>query len=113
MKQNELVEEVDRLKSELEAVRQDREYQLAQVQSLTADIAKQKEVARRCGAELENAMRRVAALEVSFLSCFPFLDLQAVEQLTNGYYIIYNRVGRRPVAKGDNQNVADSACFCK
>lgn len=63
MKQNELVEEVDRLKSELEAVRQDREYQLAQVQSLTADIAKQKEVARRCGAELENAMRRVAALE--------------------------------------------------
>uniref|UniRef100_A0A453MDB8 Uncharacterized protein n=1 Tax=Aegilops tauschii subsp. strangulata TaxID=200361 RepID=A0A453MDB8_AEGTS len=33
------------------------------VQSLTADIAKQKEVARRCGAELENAMRRVAALE--------------------------------------------------
>ncbi|XBI85995.1 hypothetical protein VPH35_094032 [Triticum aestivum] len=63
LKQNELVEEVDRLKSELEAVRQDREYQLAQVQSLTADIAKQKEVARRCGAELENAMRRVAALE--------------------------------------------------
>ncbi|XP_037444339.1 serine/arginine repetitive matrix protein 1-like isoform X2 [Triticum dicoccoides] len=62
-KQNELAEEVNFLKSELEAVRQDREYQLAQVQSLTADIAKQKEVARRCGAELENAMRRVAALE--------------------------------------------------
>uniref|UniRef100_A0A453MDW2 Uncharacterized protein n=1 Tax=Aegilops tauschii subsp. strangulata TaxID=200361 RepID=A0A453MDW2_AEGTS len=57
--------------------------------SLTADIAKQKEVARRCGAELENAMRRVAALEVSFLSCFPLLDLQAVKQLRNGCYIIY------------------------
>ncbi|XP_044400147.1 serine/arginine repetitive matrix protein 1 isoform X2 [Triticum aestivum] len=63
LKQNKLAEEVNFLKSELEAVRQDREYQLAQVQSLTVDIAKQKEVARKCGAELENAMRRVAALE--------------------------------------------------
>ncbi|XP_048572724.1 serine/arginine repetitive matrix protein 1-like isoform X1 [Triticum urartu] len=62
-KQNELAEEVNFLKIELEAVKQDRDYQLAQVQSLTADVAKQKEVARRCGAELENAMRRVAALE--------------------------------------------------
>ncbi|KAM3318030.1 hypothetical protein ACQJBY_035648 [Aegilops geniculata] len=60
---NELAEEVNFLKIELEAVRQDRDYQLAQVQSLTADIAKQKEVARRCGAELDNALRRVAALE--------------------------------------------------
>jgi hypothetical protein len=32
-----------------------------------ADIAKQKEVARRYGVELEDAMRRVAALEVSLL----------------------------------------------
>ncbi|XP_020148830.1 uncharacterized protein [Aegilops tauschii subsp. strangulata] len=60
---NEFAKEVNFLKIELEAVRQDRDSQLAQVQSLTADIAKQKEVARRCGAELENAMRRVAALE--------------------------------------------------
>ncbi|KAM0907766.1 hypothetical protein ACQ4PT_015904 [Festuca glaucescens] len=61
--ENELAEEVNRLKSELETVRQDRDYQLAQAQSLMADIAKQKEVARRYELELEDAMMRVAALE--------------------------------------------------
>jgi hypothetical protein len=38
-----------------------------------ADIAKQKEVTRRYELELEDAMMRVAALEVS-LSCSIFLD---------------------------------------
>ncbi|KAM0928328.1 hypothetical protein ACQ4PT_002418 [Festuca glaucescens] len=61
--ENELAEEVNRLKSELETVRQDRDHQLAQAQSLMADIAKQKEVARRYELELEDAMMRVAALE--------------------------------------------------
>ncbi|XP_047072213.1 serine/arginine repetitive matrix protein 1-like [Lolium rigidum] len=62
-KQSELAEEVNRLKSEIETVRQDRDYQSAKAQSLMADMAKQKEVARRYGVELEDAMRRVAALE--------------------------------------------------
>jgi len=61
--QNELAEEVNHLKSELETVKRDREYQLAQAHSLMADVGKQKEVARRYGVELEDAMRRVAALE--------------------------------------------------
>ncbi|CAM0877771.1 unnamed protein product [Alopecurus aequalis] len=61
--ENELAEEVNRLRSEIEAVKQDRDYQSAQARSLMADMAKQKEVARMYGAELEDAMRRVAALE--------------------------------------------------
>ncbi|CAM0877769.1 unnamed protein product [Alopecurus aequalis] len=61
--QNELAEEVNRLKSELETVRQDRDYQLAQAQSLMVDVAKQKEVTKRYGVELEDAMMRVAVLE--------------------------------------------------
>jgi len=61
--QNELAEEVNHLKSELETVKRDHDYQLAQAQSLMADVGKQKEVARRYGVELEDAMRRVAALE--------------------------------------------------
>uniref|UniRef100_A0ACD6ABL3 Uncharacterized protein n=1 Tax=Avena sativa TaxID=4498 RepID=A0ACD6ABL3_AVESA len=61
--QSELAEEANRLKSEIETVRQDHDYQLAQAQSLMADVAKQKEVARMYGVELEDAMRRVAALE--------------------------------------------------
>ena len=77
---------MNRLKSEIETVRQDRDYQSAQAQSLMADVAKQKEVARIYGVELEDAMRRVAALEVSLL-CSLFLDLQAVEQLKNGYLL--------------------------
>jgi hypothetical protein len=75
---------VNRLKSEIETVRQDRDYQSAKAQSLMADMAKQKEVARRYGVELEDAMRRVAALEVSLSRSF---FLQAVEQLTNGYLL--------------------------
>jgi hypothetical protein len=67
---------VNRLKSEIETVRQDRDYQSAKAQSLMADMAKQKEVARRYGVELEDAMRRVAALEVS-LSRSCFLDVPA------------------------------------
>jgi hypothetical protein len=67
---------VNRLKSEIETVRQDRDYQSAKAQSLMADMAKQKEVARRYGVELEDAMRRVAALEVS-LSRSCFLDVSA------------------------------------
>jgi hypothetical protein len=51
-----------------------------------ADMAKQKEIARIYGVELEDAMRRVAALEVSIL-CSLFLDLQAVEQLTDRYLL--------------------------
>ncbi|XP_051177199.1 uncharacterized protein [Lolium perenne] len=62
-KQSELAEEVNRLKNEIETVRQDRDYQSAKAQSLMADMAKQKEVARRYGVELEDAMSRVAALE--------------------------------------------------
>jgi hypothetical protein len=67
---------VNRLKSEIETVRQDRDYQSAKAQSLMADMAKQKEVARRYGVELEDAMRRVAALEVSLSRSF-FLDVSA------------------------------------
>ena len=78
-----MAEEVNRLKSEIETVSQDRDYQSAKAQSLMADVAKQKEVARMYGVELEDAMRRVAALEVSLL-CSLLLDLQIVEQLTDG-----------------------------
>ena len=74
---------MNRLKSEIETVRQDRDYQSAQAQSLMADVAKQKEVARIYGVELEDAMRRVAALEVSLL-CSLSLDLIGFEQQTNG-----------------------------
>lgn len=55
------------LKSELQLVRQDRDYQLAQVQSSMADIEKQKESARRCAVEVDNAMKKESALEVSLL----------------------------------------------
>ncbi|EMS68060.1 hypothetical protein TRIUR3_12101 [Triticum urartu] len=97
-KQNELAEEVNFLKIELEAVKQDRDYQLAQVQSLTADVAKQKEVARRCGAELENAMRRVAALEEGGLlqrETIRTLQIQlasANEKLTQCWGLLINGV---------------------
>lgn len=67
-KQNELAEEVNYLKSGLQLVRQDRDYQLAQVQSLMADIEKQKEIARRCAVEVDNAMKKVSALEEGCLS---------------------------------------------
>ncbi|KAM0907763.1 hypothetical protein ACQ4PT_015904 [Festuca glaucescens] len=88
--ENELAEEVNRLKSELETVRQDRDYQLAQAQSLMADIAKQKEVARRYELELEDAMMRVAALEKGCLlrrETIKALQIQlasANEKLTTG-----------------------------
>jgi hypothetical protein len=81
-----LAEELNRLTSEIETARQDRDYQSAQAQSLMADMAKQKEIARIYGVELEDAMRRVAALEVSIL-CSLFLDLQAVEELTDRYLL--------------------------
>ena len=86
-KRNELAEEMNCLKCELETVRQDRDYQLAQAQSLMADVAKQKEVARRYGVELEDAMRRVAALEVSLPCSISWMHLPAVEQLMNGYLL--------------------------
>ncbi|KAM0928331.1 hypothetical protein ACQ4PT_002418 [Festuca glaucescens] len=88
--ENELAEEVNRLKSELETVRQDRDHQLAQAQSLMADIAKQKEVARRYELELEDAMMRVAALEKGCLlrrETIKALQIQlasANEKLTTG-----------------------------
>jgi hypothetical protein len=84
--ENELAEELNRLTSEIETARQDRDYQSAQAQSLMADMAKQKEIARIYGVELEDAMRRVAALEVSIL-CSLLLDLQSVEQLTDRYLL--------------------------
>ena len=66
-----LKKEVDCLRSDLQQVRDDRDHQLGQVQSLVAQIANYKELSGKSAMEVEKTMTKANALEVclhSFLS---------------------------------------------
>lgn len=68
LKQKEdLKKEVYFLRSELQQVRDDRENQLAQVQTLTSEIANYKELTGKSSKELDNIMAKTNALEVCCL----------------------------------------------
>jgi kinesin family member C1 len=61
---NDLLKEVDSLRSELHRVREDRDSKSTQVDSLMNDLGTYQETTGKCAAELENATTKTAALEV-------------------------------------------------
>jgi len=61
------MEEIERLRADLQRATDDRDQQAAQVQNLTSEVAKYRECTGKSAAELEQLATKTTALEVKLI----------------------------------------------